>query len=404
MRGAKFDWIKEASSVWITQMDSTREETAITTFDDEAILYSDFNINRETLLDVVQTLELRDGTNFRTAFLDPYAGALDVARRADYQPIIVFLTDGVGTTEFNVGEVVSLAKSMNAIVYAISLEITLPDEIKQVTDATGGLYFEEIDSKNKLIEVYNTIKKIAVSTSPCKISWFTDGCLLGKESKIEYKPSGVSKEFKFDKPGFEPPQFEFINGEFALFDCNVPNVFTMRLRALNSNIEVSSIDKVSGINACSQFEAKVIGKQFPFVLEKDSVMELEIEYLGTNAEYNFCQFTINSSTCLNVDFYTVSNCLNSPPQNNVLNVVEPNGGEVIKSGSKQKIFWKGTLKEKTKIIEYSTNSGISWNLVNSGKLDRSIEWNTPNVESNECLVRVQQMSEMAGRKLYSLNT
>ena len=403
MRGAKFEWIKEASSAWISQMDSSREETAITTFDDEALLYSDFNINKESLLEILETLELRDGTNFRTAFLDPYAGALDVARRADYQPIIVFLTDGVGTTDFNVAEVVSLAKSMNAIVYAISLEITLPDEIKEVTDATGGLYFEEVDNRDKLVEVYNTIRKIALRTAPCKISWFTDGCLLGKEAKIEYTPEKISKQFSFDNPGFKPPQFEFIDSEFALFDCKVPNTYRMTLRALNSSIEVTSIDKVSGVNACNQFEASIINKELPFVLEKDSVMEIEIKYLGQNAEYNFCEFTINSSTCLNVEFYAVSNCLNSPPKNVILNVVYPNGGEVIKSGSRQEINWSGSQKEKKKIIEYSTNSGASWNLVTSGKLDKSVPWNTPNIESDKCLVRIQQMSEMAGRKLYSLN-
>lgn len=403
MRGAKFEWIKEASSAWISQMDSSREETAITTFDDEALLYSDFNINKESLLEILETLELRDGTNFRTAFLDPYAGALDVARRADYQPIIVFLTDGVGTTDFNVAEVVSLAKSMNAIVYAISLEITLPDEIKEVTDATGGLYFEEVDNRDKLVEVYNTIRKIALRTAPCKISWFTDGCLLGKEAKIEYTPQKISKQFSFDNPGFKPPQFEFIDGEFATFDCKVPNIYKMRLRALNSSIEVTSIEKVSGVNACNQFEATIINKELPFVLEKDSVMEIEINYLGQNAEYNFCEFTINSSTCLNVEFYAVSNCLNSPPKNVILNVEYPNGGEIIKSGSKQEIKWSGSQKDKNKIIEYSTNSGASWNLVTSGKLDKTVLWNTPNVESDKCLVRVQQMSEMAGRKLYSLN-
>ena len=274
MRGAKFEWIKEASSAWISQMDSSREETAITTFDDEALLYSDFNINKESLLEILETLELRDGTNFKTAFLDPNAGALDVARRAEYQPIIVFLTDGVGTTDFNVGEVVSLAQSMNAVVYAISLEISLPNEIKQVTDATGGLYFEEVDNREKLVEVYNTIRKIALRTSPCSISWFTDGCLLGKEAEIEYAPLGISKEFSFDNPGFEPPQFEFIDSEFALFDCKVPNTYRMRLRALNSNIDVTGLEKVSGVNACSQFDVSIIGKQMPFILEKDSVMEI----------------------------------------------------------------------------------------------------------------------------------
>jgi len=403
MRGAKFDWIKEASSTWISQMDSSKEETAITTFDDEALLYADYNINKQSLLDIVQTLEVRDGTNFRTAFLDPYAGALDVARRAKYRPIIVFLTDGVGTSDFDVNEVVSFAREMNAVIYAVSLEISLPSEIKEVTDATGGLYFEEVNDREKLIEVYNTIRKIALSSSPCRISWFTDGCLLGKESKIEYKPLGISKVFNFNTPGIKPPEFEYLDDEFIEFSCQNSDVKTIRLKALNSDIEINSIDKVSGSNICDQFEATIKDRNTPFVLPKDSVIEIEISYLGTTSDYTLCNFTINSSTCLNVDFYAVSKCIGTPPRNNIIKVTRPNGGEVLQSGSKQLVFWDGTKQQQQKIVEYSTNNGINWNSIAQGKLQRSTEWTTPNIISNDCLIRVKQMSEEAGRKLYSLN-
>ncbi len=404
MRGAKFEWIKDATSAWIAQMDSTNEETAITTFDDEAILYSDFIIDTLKLLNSINTLELRNGTNYRVAFLDPYAGALDVARRANFQPIIIFLTDGVGTSDFDVNEVVSLAKKMNAVVYAISLEITLPVELKQVTDATGGLYFEEVDNKETLIDVYNTIRKIAVSNSPCSISWFTDGCLIGKKSKIEYKPLGVSKEFSFDAPGIKPPKFEFLDDEFIEFSCQKPNIKYLKLKAINSDIDVNSIDKVNGFRSCDQFEAIVVGKQLPFTLEKDSIMEIRVEYYGTTSDFNLCKFTINSSTCLNVDFFSVSNCIGKPPTNSVVEILDPNGGELLKSGSTQSVQWKGTRNNRTKIVEYSTNKGGSWNQIANGNLEQNItEWKTPNIESSNCLIRIRQMSEDAGRKIYSLN-
>ncbi len=404
MKGQRLEWVKSAASQWIEQMDSLNEETAITTFDDEALLYSDYRINKSLLLQSIATLEIRNGTNYKNAFLDPYAGALDVARRADFKPVIIFLTDGVGLSDFNPSDIVKKAEELGAVVYSISIDISLPEEMKEVSDATGGQYFENVDSQEKLLEIYNIIRKIAISTSPCKISWFSEGCLLGRVADIQYIPSKLNKKVSYDSPGDKFPEFEYIIDDgFATFECEKQSTYLMKLKAVNGKIDIKGINKNSGVAVCSDFTASFVNKKTPFSLEKDSIVEILISYNPTDNKYKICEFEIDASSCLNNKFNAVSNCLNSPPSSVPIVIRRPNGGEVFKSNSREKIFWNGTPQKSNIMIDYSLDSGKSWSLVNLGKMYNMSDWNIPNVESDKCLVRVKKISDSAGRKVYDAN-
>ncbi|MFA7325541.1 MAG: choice-of-anchor D domain-containing protein [Candidatus Kapaibacterium sp.] len=400
MKGQRLDWVKLAASQWIGQMDTLNEETAITTFDDEALLYSDFKINKSLLLQSIATLEIRNGTNYKNAFLDPYAGALDVARRAQFKPIIIFLTDGVGLSDFNPSDIVKRAEELGAIVYSISIDISLPLEMKAVSDATGGQYFENIDSQEKLINVYNTIRKIAISTSPCNISWFTEGCLQGRIADIKYRPLNLDKKVSYNSPGEKFPEFEYLNGDFALFECQKQFTNIIRLKAVTDKINIYGINKNNSVAICSDFTAKFINRKVPFTLEKDSIVEIAITYNPTDSKHKFCEFEIDASSCQNNKIIAVSNCLNSPPSEVPINIRRPNGGEVFKANTVEKIFWNGTPQNSEIMIDYSLDSGKNWSLVNLGKMYNTSVWNIPNVESDNCLVRVKKISDIAGRKIY----
>lgn len=401
MKGQRLDWVKNAANQWIEQIDSLNEETAITTFDDEALLYSDFQFNKQSLKESIASLEIRNGTNYKNAFLDPYAGALDLARRAEYKPIIIFLTDGVGLSDFNPKDIVKKAEVLKAVVYSISIDISLPKEMKEVSDATGGQYFENINSEEKLLEAYNIIRKIAVSTRPCEISWFTEGCLTGRIADIEFLPLKLKKQVSYDSPGEKFPEFEYIIDDgFATFECGKQATNVISMRAVNGDINVYGINKNSGPSICSDFTATFMNGKVPFVLEKDSIIDILISYNPSDSKYKICEFEIDASSCLNNKINAVSNCLNSPPSSVPISIRTPNGGEVLKANSKGKIFWDGTPQNSNIMIDYSLDSGASWNLVNFGKMYNSTDWLLPNVDSDNCLVRVKKISDNAGRKVY----
>ena len=72
-----------------------------------------------------------------------------------------------------------------------------------------------------------------------------------------------------------------------------------------------------------------------------------------------------------------------------IHLITPNGGEDWAVGSNQNINWTSDGTSGTVRIEYSTDSGATWNqIVNSTPDTGTYPWNVPNTPSNTCLVKV----------------
>jgi hypothetical protein len=74
----------------------------------------------------------------------------------------------------------------------------------------------------------------------------------------------------------------------------------------------------------------------------------------------------------------------------VLNLLTPNGGEVIPSGSIYTIQWSASGEAVNFKLKYSMNNGSTWKLIDSGITGASYEWTvpTPKKSKNKCLVKV----------------
>jgi hypothetical protein len=73
-----------------------------------------------------------------------------------------------------------------------------------------------------------------------------------------------------------------------------------------------------------------------------------------------------------------------------VNVITPNGGEIIPSGSAYTIRWAAPASAVRFTLEYSLNSGATWVLIASGVTGTSRTWTVPRPLTNTttCLVRV----------------
>ena len=72
---------------------------------------------------------------------------------------------------------------------------------------------------------------------------------------------------------------------------------------------------------------------------------------------------------------------------------KPNGGENWKVGSQHKIDWLNYLVDNVK-LEYSTNNGTDWLeiIASTPGNDQSYEWNLPNTPSDQCKVKISDVS------------
>ncbi|MFC1693428.1 right-handed parallel beta-helix repeat-containing protein, partial [Candidatus Latescibacterota bacterium] len=79
-----------------------------------------------------------------------------------------------------------------------------------------------------------------------------------------------------------------------------------------------------------------------------------------------------------------------------LTLISPNGGENWTTGTSQNITWTSTNVTNVK-IEYSTNSGSSWNTIvaSTAASIGSYSWTVPNEPSTNCLVKISDASNAA---------
>jgi hypothetical protein len=73
-----------------------------------------------------------------------------------------------------------------------------------------------------------------------------------------------------------------------------------------------------------------------------------------------------------------------------LEIIYPNGGEILTAGSICEITWQGT-GEGNAVLEYSIDGGDSWTTIaGSTPNDGNYDWLVPNTPSENCLVRIRE--------------
>ena len=71
-------------------------------------------------------------------------------------------------------------------------------------------------------------------------------------------------------------------------------------------------------------------------------------------------------------------------------VINPNGGEILESGSVYLITWESLQMGPGINIEFSSDSGTSWHIIveNYWDTNKTYEWIVPNITSSTCLIRL----------------
>ncbi len=190
--------------------DKSRWECAVVMFSSNAVLAQDFT-NDTSLISkaVVKNYKNPVGqTDYNAGFLYSNSGApgaLEVAKRAKYKPIVLFLTDGVHSYQTNTnpprinvwtGQILAAANadSIKATIFTFTLGFPMTAELSAI--ATGTQYGEAFAaqlSQSELEGLFSNIITKAGSLgppAPCQLVWET--CCVGGNLKVTYSPLALS--------------------------------------------------------------------------------------------------------------------------------------------------------------------------------------------------------------------
>ena len=313
---------------------------------------------------------------------NPSAGGLLIAKTGKHKRVIVFLTDGGPNFLPNSVQIISDAIANNITIYCVTIGMPAPQCLKDFSNQTGGLYFDNINTKEEAEECYRHILLIAQNEEPCKIEWQSNivcsSSLINAEivltslnvkSKKSYQPSVKS----IASLEFTPESAKFLNAEPGIKKDQI-----IKVTAVNADFNVTAITS-------SNLDYSISPQNFNLL--KGQSIDLTVSFLPLDSGYTYTKFIFDSDIC-SVKFYSSGGFLGNKPKIRTIKLISPNGAEVFVAGSDTVITWDGVLPEEKVSIEYSTDNGTSWIKICDSATNLSYNWRVPNTPSNLCLARV----------------
>lgn len=129
----------------------------------------------------------------------------------------------------------------------------------------------------------------------------------------------------------------------------------------------------------------------PVELINTSYYRYDIVFLPTDDAPVVALASINYANGLREDIILTAN-RRVYPARTILNLLSPNGGESFAACDSVMVRWTGQVPGFRVFVEYTTNDGRSWTLVDS-TLDSSMVWEVPDVISDSMRIRVSQRQQ-----------
>ncbi|MFN8417286.1 MAG: OmpA family protein [Cytophagaceae bacterium] len=373
------DIAKMAAKVFVSMLPLDLSECAITSFDNLNYIPSDFTRNANRLNQAIESLKPAGGTDYNAALLTPVTGAFDIVKNGIHKKVIIFLTDGYGVS--NDAEILSKAKDME--VYCISVGMLAPDILKKLSEQTGGLYFENVTTKEQAIQIFSTILFKVQNMQPSKIVWESNPeCVSIKN--VMFKT--LNQNLQYYNTIYHTPT----KGLYYLQATPEKISFSdLRLnQTIYSDITLKATNKAITIKSYkSNNPLYKVETTLPLTIEPNSPVVLKVSYNCTVAKPSQATIELLTDACFPVMLY-LNTGNNQFTQTNTLNVIQPNGKEVLYKGTDTTVSWSGVPPNTKVQIELSRDNGIHWEVLASNVTQQPYPWKVTGDTTHQALIKV----------------
>lgn len=304
--------------------DPTRWECAITAFSSDTKIVTNFTNNIDTLLKYIDLVYSRRGgqTDYNAGFLyDVYnsPGALKVAEKAKYKPVVLFMTDGEHSfqstskpSRFAVWEtqIIQTAAGLKniytnqanpATIYAMTFGFPMPVSLSNICHSTpfGEAYastLDETDLQNLLQSILSKAGTLG-PPAPCQLVW--NSCCTGGELNFSVPSLKLSFDTAYTIPDNVKPYIE-VDNTTPMFK-NTPSGQLAKVPVKITARRNFVVFKGPGFTSSDgKFSIDFNGQvpSFPFNLKKDSSINVFVTYTGANDFLHYSSdIVLQSSAC-----------------------------------------------------------------------------------------------------------
>jgi uncharacterized protein YegL len=387
MVGDHLDVAKQCASAWVNILKNDKSECAINTFDHFNYFNQDFTTDKSKLYKAIDNLYIGNGTDYNKALNEPMCSGLRATKTGKFKKVLILITDGASEPINELSKIIDEAKLQKCKIFILAIDMKCPQDLKNIANQTGGLYFDNINEQTKKDELFRVIMHLAQGGEPCEVPWKSVAPCDTSDINVELSWSGVSSTLTFPVPKDGLHKINTRPSNFFLGVFKAPTVKDTII-----NLAVKAIDyKITAINLIYGSRAfEIMNVKYPITIPKNTNYNIPIRFTPTDSNYCVGEFEIVTDYC-NATFSCSGGDRDKEMKNPTLKLTKPNGGEEFIMNVDTLIEWEGVVPSDTVNLEYSLNNGTSWKKITDQATNLKYIWKEiPNVKSSRCLIRVSQ--------------
>ncbi len=371
---------KSAATAIVKKIPLDVSECAVTSFDDISFVNTDFTRDRNKLLQTIQALTPAGGTDYNKGFTKSDAGGLDILKNGLHEKVLIFLTDGYG--DVDPSAIIQKAQAMGAHVYAITLGMNAPDELKRVVKATQGAFYENVVSEQEVNAIYLSILYRAQGLAASSIEWnSTTTC--GYSKKVLFGENSNSMRQAAMQYSVPPAHVVRLVSDAGTL------TFNERIKEVSVTVKAVNGDfTVTAFNSSKAFFA-IDAASFPRTIKKDSTVTFTVKHTGSLNEFGAGRIELTSAGCQSAFVYFQYQPLTDKP---VVNLVFPDGKEKLIAGEDTLIRWSVQNVTDPVKVSFSSNGGKNWIVVIDSSRADLLNWKIPNKPGDNNLIKVEALA------------
>lgn len=350
--------------------------------------FAKFTEDKNGVFEKVKTYRFSPATNYDRIFNDSKTGALEVMKSAkNSRRKIVLLTSWYINGDGNdVKDLIAKARNIDTRIDCILVKLNPLISMANLIDSTGGvLYKLNLLDKNIKTNLDNQAKTII--DSYCNISWnASKTCDTVLNLKAIDKKNGAIDSISYKVTTSRDQSLSFSESFMNFGVRNINSTIDTSIR-VTSNYDYITINSINFEPNFTDF--KVLSK-LPITLSKGQSAKIEFQVNVKDKDRKYTNIVLNTDFC---DFKS-SILIGSEEvsiNSNSVKIIQPNGGEIYRSGSDAQITWSGMPDNESVNLKFSSNNGESWNKISDSKGASDYIWRVPNIVSNNCLVSVDKL-------------
>lgn len=360
---------------------------AITGFNEQAFLVSDFRTSAPPLVAAMATMEPDGATLFDPAFLDPLAGGVQLlsTRSSSVKRVLIFITDGSPNDQPSTSAIIAEALAEGVEVHTITIGARTTGDLVRIAQETGGRAYENIADQDKLSAILGNLALPTRGISPCRIQWRSNtGCLNdtpNRRVQLEVPAKNIITFTEYTVPS-EKQVYLHTSEKFLWFGTIAfPGVSTqdVEITPLNSSITVTG----TFIDDSTHF--KVLnwgGSAPPFTLNEGEKRKITVQFAPTDTSGYGAELFFLGTPCRSPGVLLAGGQRTPGGERAPLVLEAPLGGEAFDGCDSVTIRWGGVPPEQPIRIRYSNNDGATWQPITDSARGYRYQWFPPEPGDN----------------------